>query len=196
MKKSSPIKAGSHRVLFSKITCLLAISLFTACSPSLKTTRVQVSSGRSEVSLADRLNQDINSYRASKGGAALKRHQGLDAIAQKHCEYLASQIGNGGLTGGSANHDGFDGRVLVARRVHRFSMLGENVVVSTNHSSAHLLKILAKSKSHERNMRDKWTHIGIGVVTTPSGVVISTQEFGSFQNITASGSEDSLNQAW
>lgn len=147
----------------------------------METTRIQVSlsSAGSDGSLADQIGRDINSYRGSKGKGALERHRGLNAIAQKHCEYLASRIGDGGLTADSANHVGFEGRVLIARRINRMSTIGENVVISSNHSSKHLVNLLSRSESHERNMCDHWTYIGIGIATTPSGFIVSTQEFGN-----------------
>jgi len=131
MKNSPSLKTATHKTrLISRFAFPLAIalaSLSASCSSSLETTRVQVSSsyGQNNGSLADRINRDINSYRASKGGAALERHRGLDAIAQKHCDYLAARIGNGGLTANSANHDGFDGRV--ARLTKTQSLFGQEL---------------------------------------------------------------------
>jgi len=202
MKNSPSLKTATHKTrLISRFAFPLAIALAclsASCSSSLETTLVQVSSssGPNNGSLADRINRDINSYRASKGRAGLERHRGLDAIAQKHCNYLASRIGNGGLTANSANHDGFDGRVFAARRIHRMSTIGENVVISANHSSGHLVNLLSKSKSHDRNMRDKWTYIGIGVAKTPSGLVISTQEFGTLEPSMYPAGASRFNNGW
>ena len=202
MKNSPSLKTATHKTrLISRFAFPLAIALAclsASCSSSLETTLVQVSSssGPNNGSLADRINRDINSYRASKGRAGLERHRGLDAIAQKHCNYLASRIGNGGLTANSANHDGFDGRVFAARRIHRMSTIGENVVISANHSSGHLVNLLSKSKSHDKNMRDKWTYIGIGVAKTPSGLVISTQEFGTLEPSMYPAGASRFNNGW
>lgn len=202
MKNSSSYKTVTPKSrLFTRFAFLPAIGLaglLAACSPTIETTRIQVStsSGRGDGSLSDRIKRDIDSYRSSKGRAALERHRGLDAIAQKHCEYLASRIGNGGLTTNSANHNGFEGRTLVARRIYRMSMLGENVVISGNHSSGHLVDLLSKSKSHDQNMRERWTYIGIGVAKTASGLVVSTQEFGSQEASMHTASASRFNNRW
>ena len=183
---------------YIKLTAIGLASLLTACSSSPEIARVQVSSssGRSDGSLADRIHRDVNAYRSSKGKASIERHSGLDAIAQKHCDYLVSKIGNGGLTSNSINHNGFEGRARAARHEYRISTLGENVVTSTNHSSKHLVELWANSKYHERNMRSKWTYTGIGTATTPSGLVVSTQVFGTAEDSERSESGNRFNHVW
>ena len=183
---------------YIKLTAIGLASLLTACSSSPEITRVQVSSssGRSDGSLADRIHRDVNAYRSSKGKASIERHSGLDAIAQKHCDYLVSKIGNGGLTSNSINHHGFEGRALVARHAYRISTIGENVVASTNNSSKHLVDLWANSKSHNHNMRSKWTYTGVGTATTASGLVVSTQVFGTAEDSVHSEIENRFNRVW
>jgi len=173
------MKAISYSILSS--IGLFGLLITSSCSsPEIAhIQQVSTSPGQSDGSLADRIHRDVNSYRASKGRAALARHKGLDAIAQKHCNRLAAKIGNKELDRKDANHEGFEGRSLIALRVYRIPTLGENVVTSANHSSKHLVDLWSKSKNHDFNMCSDWTYTGIGTATTPGGLVVSTQVFGT-----------------
>jgi len=167
-----------------KISLLGLIAVFASCAPTVsETSRVPVSVKKSnDVSLVDRIYRDLNSYRAASGKSHLRTHSGLDAIAQKHCDYLANNIGSGGLTMKSINHKGFEGRSLAARQAYRISTIGENIVTSTDHSSKNLLRLLINSKDHNYTMLSDWTYVGVGTAYTPSGLVISTQIFGTSES--------------
>lgn len=126
--------------------------------------------------MPDKIFNKVNNYRASFGKKALKRHYGLDAMAQKHCEDLARKNGGNGL---KINHNGFSGRALAARHAYSIPVLGENVAATTTQSAQGLLNAWKSSKNHEHNMRSSWTHTGIGSVVTDDGKVVSTQIFGT-----------------
>ncbi|QTN31515.1 CAP domain-containing protein [Akkermansiaceae bacterium] len=139
---------------------------------------VSVSLG-SDASLSAEVFAEVNSYRASKGKAALQRHAGLDKLAQQHCDHLAKTAGSYGIYGKDISHVGFEGRAVVARQAYKIDSLGENVVSSTTHSAKHLVKLWAGSKSHDHNMKADWAHTGIATAVTADGKVISTQLFGT-----------------
>lgn len=143
--------------------------------------------------MAGQLFQEVNSYRASKGKSALVRHPGLDSLAQKHCEYLSRTSGGNGL---KINHNGFEGRVMSARRSLQISSIGENVVSSTTHSANHLLNLWISSKHHEKNMRGSWKFTGIGTIETADGKLISTQIFGVEKSNSPDADLDPLNRFW
>jgi uncharacterized protein YkwD len=137
------------------------------------------SSVKNDSSLSAKVFTEVNSYRATKGKAALQRHAGLDRLAQKHCDYLVKTAGSYELYGKNVSHIGFEGRALVARQAYNIKNLGENVVSSKSHSAKHLVEAWSRSKSHELNMRSDWYCTGVATAVAPDGSVISTQLFGS-----------------
>jgi len=182
---------------YIKLTAIGLAAVLASCSSSIpETTRIQVSASGSNDSLSDHIYRDVNAYRNSKGKSHVKRHSGLDAIAQKHSDYLARNIGNGRLTKHSINHDGFEGRALSVRQTYRISSIGENVVTSTDHSSKKLVRLLAASRDHDHTMRNAWTYVGVGTSYTPSGLVISTQIFGTGESSSHLELSNRFNRVW
>lgn len=167
----------------SQIT-LLCAAAFAVVLPSCSSStapinRVPVSGPLvSDNSLSNRIFQEVNSYRASKGKKAVARHAGLDSLAQKHCDYLMKTRGSYGLHGRNVSHVGFEGRVTLARHKYSIGSIGENVASSTTKSASHILNLWAASKNHEHTMRDDWACTGIATAITPEGSVIVTQIFG------------------
>lgn len=153
--------------------------LFNSCSSqSYETSRIPVSTSSSagDSSLAGQILINVNSYRKQKGESELKRHTGLDRLAQQHCEYLSRSSGGDGL---KINHNGFGGRAEKALFYFKIPSIAENVVSSSTHSASHVVDLWASSKSHEYNMRSSWTYTGIGTIVTSDGKLISTQIFGT-----------------
>ncbi|MFK7850389.1 MAG: CAP domain-containing protein [Akkermansiaceae bacterium] len=170
---------------YIKLMALGLTGLLSACSTSSPETRrieVSVTSSNAPDSLADSIFKEVNSYRAARGKNAFERHDGLDRLAQKHCDYLAARIGGSSLEKSSLNHHGFEGRALLAKHKFRIFTLGENVVSSTNHSPKHLVKLWSESDTHEHNMSSDWALTGVGTAKTESGLVISTQVFGTVED--------------
>lgn len=180
-----------------RLSAIGLAAVLASCSSSVpETTRIQVSAGGNDSSLADRLHRSVNAYRASKGKSGVKRHSGLDAIAQKHCDYLAKNIASDGLSGKLLNHNGFEGRALAARHAYKIGTVGENIVTSTDHSPATLVKLLAASESHDHTMRSDWTYVGVGTSYTPEGLVISTQIYGSDESSSHMEMSNRFNRVW
>lgn len=179
--------------------CAVAFSSFSAsCSPPPSSlSRVAVSSPYgSQTALSDQMFFEVNSYRASKGKPALRRHPGLDRLAQLHCDYLVKTGGGYGIHGKTLSHIGFDGRALIAKQKYQITSLGENVVASTDNSPKHLVKLWAGSKGHEHNMVSDWACTGIATAVTSDGQVISTQLFGNAPSTSHRTMADRFSRQW
>lgn len=166
---------------YTKLCAVALVGVLASCSaPSPTVSRMPVSTSfGKDASLSDQVFREVNSYRASKGKAALQRHPGLDRLAQQHCDYLVKTSGSYGIYGKSISHIGFEGRALSAKQAYKITSLGENVVSSTDRSAKHLVELWAGSKGHEHNMRNDWSCTGIATAVNANGEVISTQLFGN-----------------
>lgn len=128
---------------------------------------------------------DVNDYRASRGGRALRRSGGLDQLARQHSDYMRTNRGKFKLYGVNVSHMGSEGRALVAMRNYNFSSVSENVAATNQEGSARatslkLLNLWQHSSSHnEAILQKEWTHTGIGIVTDSDGMVFATQLFGT-----------------
>lgn len=168
---------------------LLAVALAAAlasCAQNQQPTKMPVSASLREASPARaakpdaaKLFREVNSYRSSIGASQLQRHAGLDNLAQAHCEYLAKRSGQFSIYGSYVSHMGFDGRTVLAREKYQMENLSENVAASnrTGDKAQNILTLWQKSKEHHKNMSDKWTHTGVGMVVGPDGMVYATQLF-------------------
>ncbi len=125
--------------------------------------------------------QEVNNYRQSRGSTELQRHSGLDRLAQEHCEYLRKNRGSFSLHGKNVSHSGFEGRALIAKQRYRMYSVSENVAATSKVSGSttqRLIDLWKGSRAHNKNMLDKWTHTGIGVVVDSDGMIFATQLFG------------------
>lgn len=152
-----------------------------SCAPQSKPSEVPASAPlHPDTSLAGKVFQEVNSYRRSHGASALKRHAGLDHLAQEHSEYLRKYRGTFKIEGNNVSHIGFDGRALVARKQYRMLSLGENIAATKltgKNTAPHIVRMWSISTLHDLNMLNDWTHTGIGVVVDSDGMVFSTQLF-------------------
>lgn len=122
----------------------------------------------------------VNGYRSMKGANPVSRDPGLDKLARQHSEYLRDHQGEFSLYGKNVSHYGFESRSLYAQRLLGMSGVSENVAstssVGSNPGSV-MLGLWVGSKNHEYNMRQSWTHTGIGYVRGSDGTVFCTQIF-------------------
>ncbi len=164
-----------------KVIAVVVVTALASCAPQPQVSRIQVStSSRPASSLSGQVFQAVNSYRSQHGASALQRHAGLDRLAQEHCEYLRENRGTFKLHGKNVSHFGFEARALEARERYQMQNVGENVAASTcfgKSAAPVMLKLWVGSKDHESNMRQSWTHSGVGVVVDRDGMVFSTQLF-------------------
>lgn len=194
---------GSSVSLMKTFPCvkLFATALmvaFSSCAqPPPAVSRVQVSSALGgDSSLSGQVFDEVNSYRAAKGKAALQRHHGLDRLAQQHCDYLVKTAGSYGIYGKDVSHIGFEGRSLAARQSYNITNLSENVVSSTNHSAKHLVNVWAGTKGHSYNMSTDWACTGVATAYTADGRVISTQIFGTSPSTSHLTLKKRFNREW
>lgn len=168
---------------YSRYAMLCATAFFGALSscsdlpPAAPGGSATSSIGR-DTALADRVFAEVNSYRVSKGKAALSRHSGLDRLAQQHSDYLVKTGGCYDLYGKSVSHIGFDHRALTAKQAYGIKSVGENVIASTDRSAKRLVNHWVVSRGHEHNLSTDWFCTGVGSAVTPEGKVITTQIFG------------------
>lgn len=169
-----------------KVIAVVFAGGLLSCATQPKPVKMQVSaSTRPESFLSGQVFQGVNSYRNTHGASGLQRHAGLDRLAQGHCEYLRQHRGSFKLYGKNVSHFGFDGRALLARERYQMQNVSENVLAAANsgrNSASSLVNIWSGSKNHEFNMRQSWTHTGVGVVMDKDGMVFATQIFATISN--------------
>ena len=168
------------------IAVVCVVGLASCASPPQQPTKMQVSASiRPDSSLSGQVFQAVNAYRSNHGASVLQRHAGLDHLAQEHCEYLRQHRGTFQLYGKNVSHFGFEGRALAARERYHMQNVSENVA-SANHPGQSpapvLVNLWAGSKDHDFNMRESWTHTGVGAVMDSDGMVFSTQIFATISN--------------
>ena len=137
-------------------------------------------SQRPDNSVANQLFQEVNAYRRSQGVKELQRHGGLDRLAQDHSEYLRQHRGSFSLAGGNISHMGSDGRSAVVRERYNMLNVGENVAAASHAGGApvpSLMSLFKNSAQQKKNLLDKWTHTGVGVVVDSDGMVFATELF-------------------
>lgn len=153
-----------------------------SCASTLNTTRVPMSSvlSSADASLAGKLHAEINNYRSSIGHEPLRRHAGLDRMAQQHSEFMRLNRGKFSLAGSNVTHYGFDARVLRAQRGMHMENLAENVVAGQRMKGnipAQLVNAWKNSPDHAYNLNNDWSVTGIGVAVDSDGTVFATQIF-------------------
>lgn len=168
---------------------LLCVAALSSCANQSESTRMPVSAtlnpqasapSQADKSLRGQLFDEVNSYRRSQGRQDVQRHTGLDRLAEAHCEYLRRNRGSFSLYGKNVSHFGFEGRAMAARMNYQMSAVSENVAAAYHpggQAAPVILELWKQSKDHHKNMTDKWTHSGIGVVVDSDGMVFATQLF-------------------
>jgi len=176
---------------------LLCAAALASCAGPPESTRLPVAANLSpDTSLNGRVFDEVNSYRRSRGLNPLQRHAGLDRLAQRHSEYLRQHRGTFSLHGRNVSHHGFDGRALLARQNFQMMNVSENVASAYSPGTgtpAALVSLWRGSRDHHKNMTDKWTHSGIGVVVDSDGTVFATQLFAT-RNYSQMAMRERMNQ--
>lgn len=155
-----------------------ALSVLASCSAPSSNSPSTAAPAK-DSGLSGKIVDEVNSYRAKKGKAALVRHSGLDRLAQAHCDSLAKKEHKPGDYKVHVGHEGFESRAFIAKHSYGITSLGGNVVASSKHSPKHLVGLWSKSPTHNSTMCDDWTHTGLATALSPHGMVISTQLFGN-----------------
>ncbi len=120
---------------------------------------------KSAGAFADQVAAATQSYRTSKGRAALTRHSGLDALATQHAGYMART--------GHYAHDGWPAR---NEAMHQQGIVRgvENVNRGRDHDTTRwtpaAMNFWINSKGHHRNLLEpSSTHYGVGAVIGSDG---------------------------
>ncbi|HEX3723403.1 MAG TPA: CvpA family protein [Nitrolancea sp.] len=147
--------------------------LVTEPNPDTGTTLpFTVSSGLSESTTDEqKMLEDVNSARADHGLPALKADPQLRQIAAAHSEEML-QLGYFSHT--SPLHGSPTDRAEAANI--SFTALGENIAYAPTEAVAE--RGLMRSPGHEANiLSTEYTRVGIGVIVTPFGTRMFTQDF-------------------
>jgi uncharacterized protein YkwD len=155
--------------------------LLASCSSNLEVTRVPVgATGGRERALANRINDEVNAYRRSKGGGELSRMSGLDQLAQQHSEFMKANRGKFSLYGKNVTHYGFESRAALARNNFNLEEVSENVIAGER-LGGDVAKALVDgwkgSPNHDHNMTQAWNCTGVGVAVDEQGNIYATQLF-------------------
>ncbi len=171
---------------YTRILAVACVFALASCASPPEPTRMPVSASiRPDGSITSRLHQEVNAYRLSRGEKELKRHAGLDRLAQEHCEYLRQHRGTFSLNGKNVSHIGFDARAIMARERYQMSSVSENVAASSKvpgSSTQRIIELWKNSKDHHKNMLDDWTVTGVGLVVDSDGMIFATQLFATENN--------------
>ncbi len=134
---------------------------------------------RSSKGVADQLERSLNRYRSSIGKQAISRHAGLDALARRHCEFMARNRGKFTLGSENISHYGFEERALLAKRRFGMGNCAENVAggVIRGDIASQLTQAWTTSSKHVYNLKQDWHATGIGVYVASDGFVYATQIF-------------------
>jgi uncharacterized protein YkwD len=162
----------------------VAAMLLASCGPQLTSPSPTVSTqvSRGDGSLAGSIHAQVNSHRGAVGKPSVRRHPGLDRIAQQHSEFM--RLNRGKFHGKSSNlsHYGFEERAMAAQHHLGMSAVAENIATCSggfNSPATTLVEAWKKSSGHAKNMKGQWDVTGIGVVVDADGTVFATQIFAS-----------------
>lgn len=186
---SEPFLKPMNLLPVFRLATVGSFALLVSCSSSLDTARIPVSasSGAAESSahsssdVAGRLERSLNEYRASIGKAPIPRHAGLDALARRHCEFMAKNRGKFTLGSDNISHYGFEERAMLAEKRYGLGHCAENVAggVIQGDVASQLTKAWVGSSKHVYNLKHDWSATGIGVYVASDGFVYATQIFGN-----------------
>ena len=157
------------------LALVIPVFAMSSCAPQATVSAAPVSAADSSATTA--LFNQVNAYRASKGLAALKRHPGLDRLAQGHSEFMRKNRGHFKLDGKNVSHDGFEARSMIAREKYQIPGIQENVAAGPKGTS--IFQAWRSSSIHEKVIRAQWTVTGIGVVVDGDGHIFATQIYGN-----------------
>jgi uncharacterized protein YkwD len=165
--------------LISLSSPVLAALLLNACaSKPVKSANWATTEAVNQI--AKQLFDGVNDYRANEKINRLKRHEGLDRLAQQHCEFLRKHRGTFSEHGKNVSHMGAEYRESTCLRRYQMNSYGENVAAISSHPkniAQHTITLWIASKDHQINMISKWTYTGMGVVVDEDGTVFATQIF-------------------
>lgn len=196
---SKPVKNTGLLIIIG----ILGFLGLAACSSGLETSRVPVSASSgisgvlspSEKTTTDRLEDALNRYRASIGRQPIPRHPGLDAMARRHCDFMARNRGKFSLGSKNISHYGFEERALLAKRRYGLGHCSENVAggMIPGDIPSRLVGAWTTASDHAYNLKQDWHATGIGIQIAADGYVYAVQIFAT-KGISKMGYYDRLRE--
>lgn len=154
------MKAIKHILTCGGIALVISSCASNLSGPSSSKVKTASSSSASERAIAERVFLLINNERGRAGKRAMRGHQGLNYLAQKHSnEMRATDHGMG-------NHSGAQSRGEFAHLKYNIENLSEmSYAVPSSSSDPASVAVAAWKSDHEirSNMNQSWDLTGIGV---------------------------------
>jgi len=157
------MKAIKHILTCGGIALVISSCASNLSSPSssrAKSSSASSSSSASERAIAERVFRLVNNERARAGKRALRGHQGLNYLAQKHSNQMGS------TSHGVANHSGSQNRAQYAYLKYNIENLSEMTYAVPSGSgdpASVAVGAWKSSNQHSRHMLQSWDLTGIGV---------------------------------
>lgn len=157
----------------NKITPYISLAfitlVFSSCVSNLTSTNASISSpvpvSDEDRVIAERIYALVNNERALVSQRALRGHNGLNHLAQRHSLYMGSSLG-------SVYHFGSENRAQYAYLKHSIENLSEMTYITANGSEDPALEAVeawSSSPDHRNKMLQSWDVTGIGVSTNAAG---------------------------
>lgn len=130
----------------------------------------------------------INAYRAERGRAPLKRHTGLQVLAEGHAEEMMARR--------KLSHDGFERRAQAGSERLGLDWMAENVVWGTGGSQGELADRIVQSwidsRGHRKNLLRDNEYTGVAVARGADGSYWAAQLSARPQPVEADGGNPTL----
>ncbi|WP_396597608.1 CAP domain-containing protein [Dokdonia sp. R86516] len=161
------------KLISQTLYALVALCLLSACtseeSSEIETlanleTTIEV---ENNIELAEEVLDVLNDYRASIGLNALQWHTDSENLAVAHSNYMVIQ--------NEASHDNFYERAAILQDKGA-DMVSENVAYGFRDAES-VLEGWLNSPAHKQAIEGDYTHTGVGIVMTETGIPYYTQLF-------------------
>ncbi|AWH73649.1 CAP domain-containing protein [Dokdonia sp. Dokd-P16] len=161
------------KLISQTLYALVALCLLSACTSEESTeidtlanleTTIEV---ENNIELAEEVLDVLNDYRASLGLSALQWHTDSENLAVGHSSYMVAQ--------NAASHDNFYERAAILQE-NGADMVSENVAYGFR-DAASVLEGWLNSPAHKQAIEGDYTHTGVGIVMTETGIPYYTQLF-------------------
>ena len=161
------------KLISQTMYALVALCLLSACTSEESTemdtlanleTTIEV---ENNIELAEEVLDVLNDYRASLGLSALQWHTDSENLAVGHSNYMVNQ--------NAASHDNFYERAAILKE-NGADLVSENVAYGFRDAES-VLEGWLNSPAHKRAIEGDYTHTGIGIVMTETGIPYYTQLF-------------------
>lgn len=162
------------KLINRSLCAIAALCVLVACSSDPTTTESDTLTNletsievENNIELAEEVLDVLNDHRASLGLSALQWHTDSEDLAVGHSYYMVQQ--------NEASHDNFYERSAILQE-NGADIVSENVAYGYRDAES-VLQGWLDSPSHKSAIEGDYTHTGIGVALTDSGIPYYTQLF-------------------